>query len=114
MNRYEYKLIQEVLTRFEHKKLTNEGYDLVHDIKSEIGMLYATKLRFEHYEILGFSIEDLCKIAYMLKDKHITDRQLKNTLDAFDCGFQYANRIQQKAWNTFISKMFEGGKNEKE
>lgn len=109
MNRFEYKMVQDVVSRIASRHLTNEGYNLIHDIKSEIGQLYSAKLRYTNadYEVYGFSIEDLLKVALLLKENHITPKKLKSVLDAFDCGMLYSDKLHNEAFNKYISKMFD-------
>lgn len=112
MTKEEYKMIQEVLTRFEHKKLTNEGYNLVHDIKSELGVLYSTKLGYNnHCDISGYRYEDLLAVATLLKEKHITPEKLTTYMDYFQSGYDYCNKLTNEAFKKYLSEtfIFKGG-----
>lgn len=107
MTKEEYKMIQELLDGFYRDHLSNSCYDLLHDIKSQLGMLYSSKLRYpNHCDISGYRYEDLLQVAILLKEKHIRPDQLTTFMDYFQCGFDYCNKLSNEAFNKFFSKIF--------
>ena len=120
MTKEEYKMIQDLLDGFYRDHLSNPCYDLLHDIKSQLGLLYSTKLRYpNHAEISGYRYEELLQVAILLKEKHIKPAQLTTFMDYFQCGFDYCNKLSNEAFKKFFSKMFilkgkEGEADEKE
>lgn len=105
MTREEYKMIQKLIDSFYRDHLSNDCYNLLHDIKSELGVLYSTKLGYQnHCDISGYRYEDLVKVAKLLNEKHIKPQELTSYMDYFECGFNYANKLSQKAFNKCISK----------
>lgn len=107
MTKEEYKMIQKLLDGFYRDHLSNDCYNLLHDIKSELGLLYSTKLGYQnHCDINGYRYEDLVKVARLLDQKHIRPDRLTNYMDYFQCGFDYCNKLSNEAFNKFFNKIF--------
>lgn len=96
MTREEYKMIQNLIDYFYRDHLSSECYNLLHDIKSELGVLYSTKLRYpNHYDISGYRYEELVAVAKLLNEKHIKPQELTHYMDYFQCGFDYCNKLSK-------------------
>lgn len=103
MTREEYKMIQKLIDSFYRDHLSEPCYNLLHDIKSELGVLYSTKLGYQnHCDISGYRYEDLLRVAKLLNEKHIKPQQLTSYMDYFQCGFDYCNKLQNKAFNKIL------------
>lgn len=103
MTREEYKMIQKLLNKFCTGPFDYKRDKLIHDIKSEIGLLYSTKLGYQnHCDISGYRYEDLLRVAKLLNEKHIQPQQLTSYMDYFQCGFDYCNKLQNKAFNKIL------------
>lgn len=108
MNKYEYKEVQRLLDRMikEHPHPSNELYDFIHNIKSEMGLLYSTKLSYEHNEsVNGFTISELVKLSHILKEHKIKPEYITRKIDMYELGFNYASKCYKESVDSLINKV---------
>ena len=64
------------------------------------------------WQICGYRVEDLIKLSLILRDKNISDYNLRDHNEAFALGYQQAGKELDKALKDQVHKLFDEFKSE--
>lgn len=90
-----------------------DGYEKGKEDAPVVDPSYITDLDdVKGWQICGYRVEDLIKLSLILRDKKISDYNLRDHNEAFTLGYQQASKEFDKALKDQVHKIFNEFKNE--
>ena len=90
-----------------------DGYEKGKEAAPAIDPSFITDLdNVKGWQICGYRVEDLIKLSLILRDRNISDYNLRDHNEVFTLGYQQASKEFDKALKDQVHKIFNEFKNE--